>query len=37
MTNWRYDWAAENYSLTPANGASYQPLYVFRKVTNPQI
>ena len=34
MTNWKYDWAAEDYTLTPADGASYQPLYVFKKVTS---
>ena len=29
MTNWKYD-----YTYTPADGASYQPLYVFKKITS---
>ena len=34
MTNWNYDWAAEDYTLTPAYGENYQPLYVFKKVNS---
>ena len=31
MTNWQYEWSAR-YSVDPASGQVYQPLYVFNKV-----
>ena len=35
MTNWRYEWSAENYSLHPNNDLTeyrYQPLKIFSKI-----
>ena len=34
MTNWQYEWSAR-YSVDPASGQVYQPLYVFKKVPRP--
>ena len=34
MTNWQYEWSAQ-YSVDPASGQVYQPLYVFKKVPRP--
>ena len=35
MTNWKYEWSPEKYSVSPSgeeNDWKYQPLYVFSKV-----